>query len=68
MTGEKITLERFYGDLICQYMQDQQEHPSPDQYDIQAALELTDNEFKLGMDWCVRMGFIIQADEQERFH
>jgi hypothetical protein len=72
MTGQKITLEHFYGDLICQYMAGQPEFVAADQYAIQAALELSDKEFNLGMDWCVRMGFIMQSDESgeqpERYH
>lgn len=68
MTGQKITLENFYGDLICQYMNDQPDFMAADQYDIQVALELSDHEFKMGMDWCVRMGFITQSDERELYH
>jgi hypothetical protein len=42
-----------YAKMICDYMQKMPDYYADDPQDVQDALGLSDDEFKLGLDWCV---------------
>lgn len=58
MTGQKMSMDHFYGDMIWQYVQDLSNFGATDRYAIQDALGLTEHELKLGLDWCLKRGLV----------
>lgn len=47
-----------YAKMICDYMQKLPDYYADNPQDVQDALGLSDEEFKLGLDWCVERKII----------
>jgi hypothetical protein len=51
---------KHYARKICQYMAEQPDHYAPDEKKVQQALGMTDEEWKLGMDYCISRKIIVR--------
>lgn len=49
----------YYARLICNYLKSQPDFYANDPAMVQDALGLSDETFKLGVDWCVKRGIIV---------
>ncbi len=59
MSAEGQKSAKHYARMICKYMKDMPDHYADDPQDVQDALGLTDEEFKLGLDWCIERRIIV---------
>lgn len=59
MSAEGLKSAKHYARMICKYMKDMPDHYAEDPQDVQDALGLTDEEFKLGLDWCIERRIIV---------
>ena len=53
MSSQPLQPAKHYAKLICLYMKTLPDKYADDPQDVQDALDLSNAEFKLGLDWCV---------------
>jgi hypothetical protein len=53
---------KHYARKICRYMAEQPDHYAPDEKKVQMALGMSDEEWKLGMDYCIERKIIVREE------
>ncbi|MCA0458306.1 MAG: hypothetical protein LCI00_30355 [Chloroflexi bacterium] len=53
MSATSTQRPSYYARIICDYMKNQPNYYAPNLDDVRDALGLTDDEFTMGVDWCI---------------